>query len=723
MKRLLIIIGDFILIFTAAAGTLGIVITAFKFPVDISAIIIMLFVAALVVSVLVNLARVKGFLMLLPLIALLAIIEFPRIIDGAKSVIFIITTEYSKWVFVPLLYADSVPDTAEITALFVFIGLLITVLLSAAICLRRSTLFMMLCTMPLSLTAFVLVSTIPDIQYIIILIGSYLTMLISCALQPDGRGQRGTAAFPAIGLTVIILSIAAFITPQDGRTGSGFIREADAEIRLILARLGVISYDSGLGWPLSSEGRWQFNTTNVGIANAGFRDITHTSLLEIKVDTPGIFYLRGYAMERFDGRSWHFDSDAMTMYTFEPLTRGMPARIAEGHHMRISGGGTSRVEMIIAQTGDSTPGIKYVPYYSYQEVFDNYPYSVEFFYNADKGINDMLFEMPTPNLDIMLQGYANWLYRSGLYTQIETSTAVALRQMALDAGINIRAGRANIAEQVAAFISSSARYTLRPTTTPADRDFTLHFLETSKEGYCIHFTTAAVLMLRALDIPARFTSGFAVVVPERDVGSVITLTDRHAHAWVEVYYDNIGWLPLEVTPSSTAYGSAEAAPPTGPTSSIIPDIQPDWEEEYLDHEFPDVTRPSPGNEAQATGPDTPGFWEDWGTAVLIAISVAAFISLLRFRWALARTLRKNRFSQEDPNAAVICVHRYIVRLDRHKKIPDEIEELALKARFSQHIISEDERQKVIKYSSDLRQDICKGKGVISRFLLSTVRGL
>lgn len=72
----------------------------------------------------------------------------------------------------------------------------------------------------------------------------------------------------------------------------------------------------------------------------------------------------------------------------------------------------------------------------------------------------------------------------------------------------------------------------------------LHFLTQSRQGYCVHFASAAAVMLRALDIPARYVSGYVAVVQ----GGRADVPDSAAHAWVEYYLDGFGWLPLEATP-------------------------------------------------------------------------------------------------------------------------------------------------------------------------------
>ena len=47
---------------------------------------------------------------------------------------------------------------------------------------------------------------------------------------------------------------------------------------------------------------------------------------------------------------------------------------------------------------------------------------------------------------------------------------------------------------------------------PAQEDFAVYFLTEGKRGWCMHFATAAACMLRALDVPARYVSGYVCTV-------------------------------------------------------------------------------------------------------------------------------------------------------------------------------------------------------------------
>ena len=103
-----------------------------------------------------------------------------------------------------------------------------------------------------------------------------------------------------------------------------------------------------------------------------------------------------------------------------------------------------------------------------------------------------------------------------------------------------------------------------------DNDPLVTFLRT-KQGYCIQFATAMIMMARDRGIPARMAIGFLPGHLEPDTSWTVRGTD--AHAWPELWFPGLGWLRFEPTPS----GRSGAAPiyttapivdgPSGPSNS------------------------------------------------------------------------------------------------------------------------------------------------------------
>ena len=96
-------------------------------------------------------------------------------------------------------------------------------------------------------------------------------------------------------------------------------------------------------------------------------------------------------------------------------------------------------------------------------------------------------------------------------------------------------------------LSSNYHYSLDADTTTSSRPID-DFLFTRKTGYCEHYATAMVLMLRSIGIPARLVTGF-LATEWNDFGGYYTVRQRDAHAWVEVYYPHSGWITMDPTPA------------------------------------------------------------------------------------------------------------------------------------------------------------------------------
>ena len=66
----------------------------------------------------------------------------------------------------------------------------------------------------------------------------------------------------------------------------------------------------------------------------------------------------------------------------------------------------------------------------------------------------------------------------------------------------------------------------------------------NRQGYCLHFATTMAVILRDLGVPTRLVQGF---LPGTVTGDVAVVRDRDAHAWVEVYFPESGWVAFDPT--------------------------------------------------------------------------------------------------------------------------------------------------------------------------------
>ncbi|MDA8217635.1 MAG: DUF3488 and transglutaminase-like domain-containing protein [Dehalococcoidales bacterium] len=94
-------------------------------------------------------------------------------------------------------------------------------------------------------------------------------------------------------------------------------------------------------------------------------------------------------------------------------------------------------------------------------------------------------------------------------------------------------------------------YSLEPPSVPVGRDVVDFFLFESKEGYCDYFSSAMVVMLRSLGIPARVVAGYLPGTYDETVQAYV-VRESDSHSWPEVYFPDYGWIEFEPTASAPA---------------------------------------------------------------------------------------------------------------------------------------------------------------------------
>lgn len=267
-------------------------------------------------------------------------------------------------------------------------------------------------------------------------------------------------------------------------------------------------------------------------------------------------------------------------------------------------------------------------------------------------------------------------------------------------------------------------YTLDPRPVPAGRDFVEFFLGESHEGYCVHFATAAVMLLRSAGYPARYAEGY--VVPSHQSGWV-DIPDYNAHAWVEVYCGGTGWMPVEVTPAASDNPAAfyDALMPENPQEYIVtpvpeserptmpPRRNPLVEEELATPAPRASAAPSPGAGGPGGGGGRSG---NTGRVLLTVVWCLCAVVGLGGALVLQRTLRVKKrrrdLSQEDRNAAGLRAYAYLLKLYEKEALcgvrddpPERWKELAEKARFSAHMLSGEELQELVGDGQRLREKL------------------
>ncbi|MDJ0457228.1 DUF3488 and transglutaminase-like domain-containing protein [Arthrobacter sp. NQ7] len=181
-----------------------------------------------------------------------------------------------------------------------------------------------------------------------------------------------------------------------------------------------------------------------------------------------------------------------------------------------------------------------------------------------------------------------------------------------------------------------------------------------KSGYCIHYASAMAVMARLEGIPSRIAVGYA---PGRLTGATVTVFGqgalpeyeadaRDAHAWPELYFQGLGWVPFEPTPSRgvvpdyATEASVQSVPDSlGNNDGLIPDAAP------VPSASPSATAPAVPGAGSGSSSDGAQFMP-WilggaGAAGLVLLAAAPHLARAGIR---SRRLRPRRPDQSVPLA-------------------------------------------------------------------------
>ena len=245
--------------------------------------------------------------------------------------------------------------------------------------------------------------------------------------------------------------------------------------------------------------------------------------------------------------------------------------------------------------------------------------------------------------------------------------------------------RSTVEETVAAvagFVRSSAVYDRTGTEMPPEEtDFALWFLEQADRGYCVHFATAAVVLLRSAGIPARYVTGYRT---DALAGETLRVTSDDAHAWAEYYdYRSWTWNILEVTPGDDSQPAP--APLTEPTelSQTEPQTQPS---QTVPTQAPEPETIPASRAPEKTSPTIP-LW-----VPLAVFGLGLFAAALESQRLLRISLRRRaqRRGNNNQRAAACCKEIRLLTLLLKRPLPAEVERLTEKALFSQHTLTREE---------------------------------
>lgn len=375
--------------------------------------------------------------------------------------------------------------------------------------------------------------------------------------------RRRHAAGQAVGSAVALASVVAVLAvvpvpkgpaqlnlptwlPERRQVDSpGDLSNADGSALLGGALQGPLSRNGGGpgGYPGFST---EMNTSLRG-------DLGDSVVLRVRAPAPAFW--RGQTFTIFDGTTWYVET-----------VTGTPSSEGNDHFLPPAEGDLDLegVEPNFVQTfyvEQDMPNILFVAPQASRILLDG-----TIFYRPDgalraavtlpKGsVYTVLSNQPRPTADQLRQeSFDRWTFPPK-YLQVPRSTSERTKALARQ----LAAGSPSVYDtiiRIEDWLGAHVQYDLDAPVPPDGANAVDHFLFESQRGFCEQIATATAIMLRSLGIPTRIATGY--VPGERDAiaGTYISRA-RDAHAWVEVWFPEFGWVPFDPTASVPLAGEAD----------------------------------------------------------------------------------------------------------------------------------------------------------------------
>ena len=521
---------------------------------------------------------------------------------------------------------------------------------------------------------FIVTDTVPGLLYLLIWLFAIAMLILTQLVRLRSSRSANRLTVMLASPVVIGLVLLALVMPREDFKPPLTLDNFQSAIDWIGSHIPFIGQ--------TSDGKLVINFVSdfpkdINLENLDDRYTGNAAVLEITTDNGGEIYLRAKDYDRYTGNGW---TSSERSERFSPP------------HISLTDG-TSHISIRIL--GSRTQVL--VPYYPAGDVhLENGMLSTE--------KSDRHYSFSTV---ILREDWEEQL-RSGVafstppadsrYLELPAETAARAERILskiIGLGGNDTPTTAN---RIGNYVRRSAVYSLEVERMPEGEDFAIWFLTEADAGYCVHFATAATVLLRAQGIPARMVEGYAFTA---EAGEVTQIRQDRAHAWVEYYADGVGWVVLDPTPAD---GENTPAPTTGPT-------QPVTTKPTTKVTRPGVTgtsgKPTTSGNATVSGNVSVDFTGSTGTGqdsstkhlppwlvqVLIGLVICASIPAVIFgQWFLRRYRKLQRMRKGPANRRALVCYRETKRICRALKteIPESLVALAEKARFSQHTLTTDE---------------------------------
>ncbi len=657
-----------VLAFVIAMAGVGCLVTAFSpEPVNMTVVAVCCGVFAMLASICLSFRR--GGWVLLVLTALLAacLSQENLVIKQTEALVYQISKFYDRaygwgvvrWLKTPI---KEVPTTF---GLFAWTQLVI--LAVAGVVCRGKGIIAAVAVSFLPLAACLVVTdTVPGELWVALLLGGLaLLVLPQSVRRVDAKaGLRLTAIFlvPVILATWLLM----ICHPQAGYQSRG-----ESLQQTILGWFGDSPYvqvgpDGKLEFSLDATPR-----VTVDLSAAGPMQRRNTPIMDVVADQGGLIYLRGQSMDTYSGAAW-----SASQYS-NGSDNGFPSQ-----YLRQVG--RIRVSMRVASDR------KYVPYY----LRGTYVFQNGGVDNTDN-LQEYQFMQMTP-MSTVYQCMDNpEIYRTQMLEQclqLPYESKEQLQELVQDIlRWQIYDNEDYTQEQVEAikrYVEGCAQYSLDVSTMPQGEDFALWFLQDGERGYCVHFATAMTVLLRAAGIPARYVEGYAF---RAGSGEKTTVTAKNAHAWTEYLHPRSGWTVVDATPGVWLENTQEQT--SEPTEEETRPIETQAQTQPVQTDPQATQATSATAESVINTPDTPQA-EDKSTGTIIPwlLTVLGVVAAVMGQYGLRRGLRQRKLRKGGNNRRALAYYQESKRMARALKItlPISLIELAQKAKFSQHTLTEQE---------------------------------
>ena len=276
--------------------------------------------------------------------------------------------------------------------------------------------------------------------------------------------------------------------------------------------------------------------------------------IQIDGDPHGRYALhwRGVALTNFDGREWSSAPEQSRLLQdgyggFPVAPQAAPGKSSHLIHYRVLMEPIGTNVFFLAPWARRVSGAyRSVNTDAGGALFDLDGERAVSLYEADSDIST-----PSPE---QLRGAGDYLPRfAPIYLQVPLALDPRIPQLAAQAS-GSASDSYDKAVAIEQYLKTHYGYTLQLPNAPV-ADPLANFLFERKQGHCEYFASSMAVMLRTLRIPSRVVNGFTSD-EFNDVTGNYVVRARDAHAWVEAYFPNYGWVTFDPTPGG-ANGSPE----------------------------------------------------------------------------------------------------------------------------------------------------------------------